>query len=67
MGLTGSTYPAKKALLQARRLGSDGIGRAVTLLADADVALKGAVEWPSDMVLEVLVARLSRLAPAPRR
>ncbi len=67
LGLTGSTYPAKKALLQARRLGSAGIARAVTLLADADVALKGAVEWPSDMVLEVLVARLSRLAPAPRR
>jgi DNA polymerase-3 subunit delta len=67
LGLTGSTYPAKKALLQARRLGSGGIARAITLLADADVALKGAVEWPSDMVLEVLVARLSRLAPAPRR
>ena len=67
LGLTGSTYPAKKALLQARRLGSAGIARAITLLADADVALKGAVEWPPDVVLEVLVARLSRLAPPARR
>ena len=67
LGLTGSTYPAKKAMLQARRLGSAGTARAITLLADADLALKGAVEWPSDMVLEVLVARLSRLAPSPRR
>jgi DNA polymerase-3 subunit delta len=67
LGMTGSTYPAKKALLQARRLGSVSIARAITLLADADLALKGAVEWPSDLVLEVLVARLSRLAPAARR
>jgi DNA polymerase III subunit delta len=67
LGLTGSTYPAKKALLQVRRLGSGGIARAITLLGDADVALKGGVEWPSDMVLEILVARLARLAPAPRR
>ncbi|MEA2933159.1 MAG: polymerase subunit delta [Actinomycetota bacterium] len=67
LGMTGSTYPAKKALLQARRLGSAPIARAITLLADADLALKGAVEWPPDLVLEVLVARLSRLAPAPRR
>ncbi|MEA2686967.1 MAG: polymerase subunit delta [Actinomycetota bacterium] len=65
LGLTGSTYPAKKALLQARRLGSAPIGRAITLLADADLALKGAVEWPAELVMEVLVARLSRLAPAP--
>jgi DNA polymerase-3 subunit delta len=67
LGMTGSTFPAKKALLQARRLGSAPIGRAITLLADADMALKGAVEWPAELVMEVLVARLSRLAPAARR
>ncbi|MEA2828743.1 MAG: polymerase subunit delta [Actinomycetota bacterium] len=67
LGLTGSTFPAKKALLQARRLGSAPIARAITLLADADMALKGATEWSGDLVLEVLVARLSRLAPARRR
>jgi len=67
LGMTGSTFPAKKALLQARRLGSAPIARAITLLADADMALKGSTEWPGDLVLEVLVARLSRLAPAPAR
>jgi DNA polymerase-3 subunit delta len=60
----GSTYPAKKALVQARRLGHAPIERAIHLLAEADLALKGAVEWPADVVLEVLVARLSGLARA---
>ena len=63
LGMTGSTFPAKKALTQARRLGHDAVARAVTLLAGADLALKGAVEWPGALVLEVLVARLSRLGP----
>ena len=65
LGLTGSTFPAKKALAQARRLGHAGVARAITLLADADLALKGTVEWPPELVVEVLVARLSRLAPRP--
>jgi len=59
-------YPAAKAMRQARRLGSAAIGRAVTLLADADLDLRGATGWPEDMVLDVLVARLSRLAPPER-
>jgi DNA polymerase-3 subunit delta len=67
LGLTGSTFPARKALAQTRRLGPAGVHRAFTLLADADLALKGAIEWPGELVLEVLVARLSRLAPRPRR
>ena len=67
LGMTGSTYPAKKALVQSRRLGSAAIGRSIVLLADADLALKGTVEWPGDLVLEVLVARLSRLAPPAAR
>ena len=62
LGVTGSTFPAKKALLQMRRLGSAPVARAIQLLAEADLALKGAVDWPSDVVLEVLVARLSGLA-----
>ena len=66
LGLTGSTFPAKKALAQARRLGHEGAARAISLLADADLALKGAVEWPEELVLEVLVARLSRLGPRAR-
>jgi len=65
LGLTKSTFPAKKALLQCRRLGHDRIVRAITLLADADLDLKGRVEWPPELVMEVLVARLARLTPRP--
>ncbi|HYX43873.1 MAG TPA: DNA polymerase III subunit delta [Acidimicrobiales bacterium] len=65
LGLTGSTFPAKKALAATRRLGHAGVDRAITLLADADLALKGLVDWPPELVLEVLVARLARLAPRP--
>jgi DNA polymerase III subunit delta len=67
LGLTGSTFPAKKALAATRRVGHAGVARAITLLADADLALKGAVDWPPELVLEVLVARLARLAPRPAR
>ena len=54
-------YPAKKALAQARRLGTAGISRAIELLAAADLDLRGATAWPERLVIEVLVARLSRL------
>ena len=67
LGMKGSTYPAAKALRQSRRLGSEGVARAMWLLADADLDLKGATGWPPEMVLEVLVARLSRLAGGGRR
>lgn len=69
LGMTGSTFPARKALSQARRLGTAGIGRAILLLAEADLALKGTVDWPPELILEVLVARLaagSRRTTAPR-
>jgi DNA polymerase-3 subunit delta len=62
LGLRGSTFPARKALSQAERLGSGGIRRAIGLLADADVDLRGAQAWPEDLVVEVLVARLTRLS-----
>ncbi|MDP9386997.1 MAG: DNA polymerase III subunit delta [Actinomycetota bacterium] len=54
-------YPAKKALAQTRRLGSAGVARALELLAAADLDLRGATALPGVVVLEVLVARLSRL------
>ena len=54
-------YPAKKAMTQSRRLGREGVKRAITLLSDADLALRGAQAWPGELVLEVLVARLSVL------
>ncbi|HET9075421.1 MAG TPA: DNA polymerase III subunit delta [Acidimicrobiales bacterium] len=63
-----STFPAKKALRSAQQWGSANIAEAIGLLADAEVDLKGASAWPEAAVLEVLVARLCRLArarPAP--
>ena len=62
-----SSFPAKKALEQGRRLGHDGVVAAIGLLAQADVDLRGAKGWPEILVLEVLVARLSRLSPRRRR
>jgi DNA polymerase-3 subunit delta len=59
-----STYPAKKALGTARRWGSAAIAEAVGLVADAELDLKGASAWAPEAVLEVLVARLCRLARA---
>ena len=67
LGMKGSTYPAAKALRQTRRLGSESVARAIWLLADADLDLKGATGWPPELVLEVLVARLSRLSGGARR
>ena len=57
----GSTFPAKKALTQTKRLGSDKVATAIGLLADADLALRGSIAWPPELVMEVLVARLARL------
>jgi DNA polymerase-3 subunit delta len=59
-------YPARKALDQYRRLGSAGVARAMALLAQADLDLRGAKDWSEELVMEVLVARLSRLAPPVR-
>lgn len=55
-----SAFPAKKALTQARKLGSDGAREAILLLAQADLDLRGTKAWPPDLVLEVLVARLAQ-------
>ena len=68
-----SAYPARKVLEQGRKLGSERIARAVTLIADADLDLRGVLDWPDELVIEVLVARLAQLArtrtsaPAARR
>jgi DNA polymerase III subunit delta len=56
-----STFVAKKALVQAQRLGGERIGQAVGLLAEADLDLKGRTGLPPELVLEILVARLARL------
>jgi DNA polymerase-3 subunit delta len=62
LGMKGSTFPAKKAITQCRKLGGPKVRQAVRLLADADLALRGTVAWPPEMVMEVLVARLANLA-----
>jgi DNA polymerase-3 subunit delta len=57
-----SAFPARKAMEQARALGTDGIRHAFDHLAQADLDLKGARGIPADVVMEVLVVRLARLA-----
>ncbi|MBI4884320.1 MAG: DNA polymerase III subunit delta [Actinobacteria bacterium] len=56
-------FPAKKALDQYRKLGAASVNKAIGLLAQADLDLRGAKEWPDELVMEVLVARLARLTP----
>jgi DNA polymerase-3 subunit delta len=62
LGIKGSTFPAKKALGQARKLGHDKIVRIIDLLAEADIDLRGGKAWPDTLVLEVLVARLATMS-----
>ena len=67
-----SPFIARKALAQGQRLGSERLGQAVALVAEADVDVKGRTALSPELVLEVLVARLTRLArgasaAAPRR
>ena len=62
LGLKGSTFPARKALEQGRRLGSEKIAQATSLLAQADVDLRGGKNGPDELLLEVLVARLANLS-----
>jgi DNA polymerase-3 subunit delta len=59
-------FRAGKLVGQAARLGSGGVARAVELLAQADLDLRGLKAWPPELVLEVVVARLSRLAGRSR-
>jgi len=58
-GLKG--YPAKKALQSYDRLGGASTKRALELLADADLDLRGGKDLDPELVMEVLVARLSKL------
>lgn len=68
-----STFVAKKALERSRALGSERIGQAIMLVAEADLDVKGRTALPPELVLEVLVARLARLtrsrsaSPSPAR
>lgn len=62
LGLRGSTFPARKAMDACRRRGSDGIARAIELLAAADVDLRGRSGLDSRCVAEILCARLAASA-----
>lgn len=62
LGLTGSTFPARKALDRSRRLGRDRLADAVRLLARADLDVRGGSGIEPDVLVEVLVARLARLS-----
>ena len=65
MNLIGSRsdFQGRKYLELSRALGSTKVIDAVQLLARADRALRGGTGLENEVVLEVLVARLSRLLP----
>ncbi len=62
LGMTGSTFPARKALRVSKRLGAKRTAEALHLLAAADLDLRGATALPAETVMTVLVARLARLS-----
>lgn len=62
LGMSGSTFPARKALTLSRRLGSQKLASAINLLATADLDVRGASAVPDGTTLEVLIARLARLS-----
>lgn len=65
--LGGAPFQARKALDQLHRLGHDGLARAFGHLGAADLDLRGVRDLPGEVVLEVAVARLSRLVPGGAR
>ncbi len=54
-------FPTQKVIELSRSLGSGAVKRAIELLAQADLDLRGYRDLPPALVMEVLVARLSRL------
>lgn len=60
-------FSSQKPLASYRQLGSDGIRRAMELLAAADLDLRGSTDLEAETVMEILVARLSRLRSMSRR
>lgn len=56
-----SAFVGKKAITGVRRLGTERLDQAMLLLAQADLDVKGRSGLDEIVVLEILVARLSRL------
>ena len=61
LGDKGSSFRAGRSLQEARKLGNSQSRKAISLLSDADLALRGQSALTGDVILEVLVARLSYL------
>ena len=63
MSLIGSKsdFQAKKYLSTYQRMGSRNISSAVQLLARADIDLRGGKDLEEELIMEILIARLSRL------
>ena len=59
--LSINAFPAKKILSVSRKLGKNNTFRAIRLIAEADLDLKGKKGWPPELVVEVLVARLAAM------
>jgi len=53
-------YPVRKLLEQASRLGSEGIGRRLSVLAETDARMKGMGTLPSELELQLCLGRLLR-------
>lgn len=62
LGIKGSTFPVKKAMQQGRSMGTEQVRSAIGLIADADIDLRGATAIEPQAVMEVLVARLTRIS-----
>ena len=60
-------YPAKKLLSTFNALGTDRVARALELVAQADIDLKGATALEPTLVMEILVARLAKMSEGARR
>jgi len=60
--LGAKEFTARKTLTQYQRLGGSGLAQAISWLAQADVDLRGGKDWPEELVMELLVARLARLS-----
>ncbi|HUF98085.1 MAG TPA: DNA polymerase III subunit delta [Ilumatobacter sp.] len=56
-------YPAKKALETYGRLGGGAVAKSVQLMAKADRDLHGDTALEAEAVMEILIARLSKLSP----
>ena len=61
-----SEFQGRKYLSQMQKLGSAGVSRAIALLAQADIDLRGGKDLGDELTMEVLVARLCRMGTSVR-